>query len=104
MARFSGLVGYAETVETKPGVWEEQFVEVPYKGDVVTHNRKLLSDDQVNDNLTLSTSISIMADQYADANFMNIRYVSWMGAKWKVNTITPARPRLILYLGNLYND
>ena len=27
MAKFYGVIGYAETVETKPGVWKEEITE-----------------------------------------------------------------------------
>lgn len=34
MAKFYGSVGYAETIQTAPGVHEEQIVEYPYYGDL----------------------------------------------------------------------
>ena len=39
MAKFYGQVGYAESVETTPGVWEEQIVERDYCGDLIKNNR-----------------------------------------------------------------
>ena len=64
MAKFYGPIGYAETVETKPGVWKEQIVERNYTGDIVRNNRRLQSSDQVNDDINISNSISIVADPY----------------------------------------
>ena len=34
MAKFYGKIGYAETVETKPGVWRPKIIEKPYFGDL----------------------------------------------------------------------
>ena len=31
MAKFSGFIGYVETIETDPGVWVEKAIERPYK-------------------------------------------------------------------------
>lgn len=103
MAKFYGKVGYATTVETAPGVWTEQIVERPYYGDVSRSSRRLENGIGLNDDVIVNDTISIMADAYAYENFFAIRYVNWMGANWKVSTVEPQRPRLILSLGGLYN-
>ena len=41
MAKFHGAIGFAETVETDPGIWEEKIVEHSYSGDVVRNIRNL---------------------------------------------------------------
>ena len=41
MAKFYGAIGFAETVETDPGIWEEKIVERSYSGDVIRNIRKL---------------------------------------------------------------
>ena len=104
MAKFSGLIGFANVVETKPGVWKEQIVTRKYKGDLVRNTRTLQSADQVNDNINISNEISIVADPYANMNFHSMRYVEFMGAKWKVTSVDAStRPRLKLTLGGIYN-
>lgn len=103
MARFCGAVGYAETSETSPGVWTESITERVYRGDVTHNTRRLDTGDSVNDNVNVNNTVSIVADAYAYQNFFAIRYVNWMGANWKVNTVEVQRPRLILSLGGVYN-
>ena len=103
MGKFYGKVGYGETVETSPDIWEEQIVERAYYGDVLKNSRQWEKGEGLNDNLRINNSISVVADAYAYENFANIRYVEWMGAKWKVSTVEPKPPRLILTLGGLYN-
>ena len=104
MAKFYGQVGYAESVETTPGVWEEQIVERDYCGDLIKNNRKLESSDSVNDNINISNSISIISDPYANENFHKIRYAKFMGTEWKVINVEVSQyPRLILTLGGVYN-
>lgn len=103
MAKFYGVVGYVDTQETAPGVYTEVATERKYYGDVLKNLKRYVSSEYLNDNLTVSNSISIMADAYAYDNFFAIRYVKWMGANWKVTDVEVQRPRLILSLGEVYN-
>ena len=103
MGKFYGSIGYAETIETSPGVWVEQITERKYYGDVNRDSRRLQSANQLNDNINVSSEISIVADPYAYNHFHSMRYVEFMGAKWKISTVEPKPPRLILTLGGLYN-
>lgn len=104
MAKFYGKIGYAETVETKPGVWRPKITEKPYFGDLIRNSRQYESAGQVNDNLNIANEISIVADPYARQNFHSMRYVEFMGAKWKVTRVEVQYPRLILTIGGVYND
>lgn len=102
--RFSGKVGYVDgTVETAPGVWTENMVEVLYFGDVLRNTRQLLDGQKVNDDLTVNNNISIVADPYANEHFFNMRYVVWAGAYWKVTNVSVQSPRLLLTLGGVYD-
>lgn len=104
MAKYSGKVGYGpNSVETKPGVWEEVIVERQYVGDILRNTRRLQSGESVNDDLSVNNMISIVADPYANENFFAIRYVQWMGTLWKVTEVEVQSPRLLLRLGGKYN-
>ena len=103
MAKWYGKVGYADQVETAPGVWEEQITERHYYGDVVRNIRKLESSGEVNDNINVSMEISIVADPYAIQNFHAMRYIEYMGSLWKLSNVEVNYPRLILQIGGLYN-
>lgn len=103
MAKFYGIIGYAETVETRPGVWEEQITEKTYYGDVIRNTRRLQSTDQLNDNINVANEISIISDPFANENFHSMRYVEFMGAKWKITNVEVQYPRLILTIGGVYN-
>ncbi|MCD8155149.1 MAG: hypothetical protein LUF78_10805 [Clostridiales bacterium] len=103
MAKFHGVIGYAETVETSPGVWTEQITERTYSGDVTRNISKWDSGENLNDNLNINNAISVLADAYAYQYFSAIRYVEWMGTKWKVSSVEVNRPRLTLNIGGVYN-
>lgn len=103
MSKWFGKIGYATTKETTPGVWEEVITEREYFGDVYRNTRKLQSASQVNDNINVSNEISIVADPFARDNFYSMRYVEFMGTKWKVSNIEVQYPRLNLTIGGVYN-
>ena len=103
MAKFYGVVGYAETAETSPGVWSEVVTEKNYYGDVLKDSRRWQAGESLNDNLVVSNRISIVADPFAYQNFHAMRYIKWMGAFWKISEVDVQRPRLILTLGGVYN-
>ena len=102
MAKWFGKIGYAETVETPPGVWKEKINVRDYYGDLTRNTRRLQSADKVNDDLNISNELSIVSDPYAINNFHSMRYAEFMGAKWKINTVEVSYPRLILTLGGVY--
>lgn len=103
MAKFYGAVGYAVTEESTPGVWEERIVERMYYGELIRNTRKLQTTEHLNDDINISNEISILADPFAYANFHSMRYVDFMGAKWKVMSVEVQYPRLILTVGGIYN-
>jgi len=105
MPRFSGVVGYGAAVEspTGSGVWVDNITEKSYFGDVVRNTRRLDGSQKVNPDISVGNSISIVADAYALRNFMAIRYVSWSGSLWTVDTVEVERPRLLLRLGGVYS-
>lgn len=102
MAKFHGKIGFAETVETTPGVWKEQIIERTYSGDWLEENRRLQGTDSVNDTVNISNELTILADPFAYNSFHSIRYVEYLGTKWKVSTVKVRRPRLMLNLGGEY--
>lgn len=104
MPRWYGKIGYGVTEETSPGVWTEEIVEREYYGDIIRNLRRLETSDQVNDNISITNEISILSDPYALENFHSIRWIEFMGTKWKVSSVEVQYPRLTLSLGGVYND
>lgn len=103
MAKFYGEIGYGKTTETKPGVWTERITKKMYYGEVTRNTRRLQSSDQLNDNINISNEISIISDPFANENFHSMRYVVFMGTKWKISNVDVQYPRLVLTLGGIYN-
>ena len=104
MAKFYGKIGYGVTEETSPGVWVEQITERNYYGDIVRNTRRLQTVDQLNDNINIANEFSIVADPYAMDNFHSMRYIEFMGTKWKISNVDASSyPRLIISVGGVYN-
>lgn len=103
MAKFHGAIGFAKTEETKPGVWVDQIVEREYFGDTLSTTFEFQSTGQPNDNVNVRKEISIVADVFALQNFSSMKYVEYMGIKWKISSVKPEYPRLRLTVGGVYN-
>lgn len=105
MARFFGKVGFGESTETfsGSGIFDDEIREYNYRGDIVRNTRRLDTGDDVNDDITVNNSISIVADTYAIEHFLFIKYVKWAGVLWTVTSVEVRSPRLILNLGSVYN-
>ena len=58
MEKWYGKVGYAKTVETEPGIWEEKITEHEYYGDVVSARWKHQNSNEINTEVNISNAIS----------------------------------------------
>jgi len=103
MAKFYGKIGYINSVESEPGCWDEKAIEREYYGDITRNTSRYQNSGQVNDDIVINNILSIVADPYANENFQHMRYVEWMGAKWKITNVEVQYPRLILTLGGMYH-
>lgn len=103
MAKWYGVVGYAETVETKPGVWMERITEHEHFGDMLPNMHRLESAEKLVHDINIANKLSIVADPYALSHYYSMRYVEFNGARWKITNVEVLRPRLILTLGGLWN-
>lgn len=103
MAKFYGEIGYAINEEVRPGVYKPTIVKRMYAGELVRNSRRLESSGNLNDNINISNEISILADPFAYDNFHSMRYVEFMGTKWKVSNVEVLYPRLKLTIGGVYN-
>jgi hypothetical protein len=102
MARYHGVIGFGEPVETD-GVWEDVITEKPYSGNVIRNTRRLENGSKVNDDISVGNSISVVSDPYLSGHIFAIRYISWAGALWTVSEVEVQSPRLTLRLGGVYH-
>lgn len=103
MAKYHGKIGFGVSSEIRPGVWKDTIVEKTYYGDILQNYVRNENAQQVNDNLNISNRFSILSDPFAVQNFHSIKYLEYIGVKWKVTTVDVQYPRLILSVGGVYN-
>lgn len=103
MAKFYGNIGFVKTMETSPDIWETVETVKRYRGDLVRNQRRWEDGESINEDLTISNEISIVADKFAYENIDAMKWVEIMGAKWKVNSVTIDYPRITLTVGGVYN-
>ena len=104
MAKWFGKIGYIVQVQTAPSVWKNQDEVREYFGDVTRNTSRWSSNpNSTNDDLNIDNQISIVADQFAYQNFHSMKWIEFMGAKWKITKVEVQHPRLILTIGGVYN-
>lgn len=105
MARFYGRIGFV-TQEESPigsGIYVEVPYERMYRGEVTRNYKRWDNASQLNPNLNISNTISILADPYVNANLSNVRYVKWLDNYWSVTSAEVSDRRLVLSIGGVYN-
>jgi hypothetical protein len=104
MAKFYGEIGYSESEETSPGIWEDVITERKYSGDILRNTSRMQESEKFNEDLTIRNRLSIVADPFAYEMFYAMRYIRWLGVLWKITSVEVQRPRLILTIGGVYNE
>ena len=104
MTKWYGKIGYVKQVQTSPSVWRNEETVREYYGEVIRNtSRWSTNPDSTNDDLTINNQISIVSDPFADQNFHSMKWIEFMGAKWKITSVEPKYPRLILTVGGVWN-
>lgn len=102
--KFFGQIGFSQEVETHPGIWKSVVEEREVYGDVLSNVRRWdASTETVNDSVTTSNRISVLADRFLCEHIGAMRYIKWNGTIWTIKTVELVRPRAILTLGGVYN-
>lgn len=102
--KFYGKIGFSITEKTSPGIWTPSITTRNYSGDVIQLTKRLDSGEHINDGLRLNVQISIICDPWFQENLSRTAYVEYLGNKWKIESISPQYPRMILTLGGLYHE
>lgn len=103
MAKYYGKIGFGFNKEVKPGVWKDVIVEKPVYGDILQNYVRNENAQKVNEDFNISNRFSIVCDTYVFENLVSIKYITYLGTKWRVSSIDLQYPRLILTVGGVYN-
>lgn len=104
--KWFGKIGYwTEEIDANdPFKTINRIAEKEYYGDIIKNYKKDQSGTTINDNFKINNQISILADPYIMGNFHHMRYITFMGNKWKIASAELNYPRINLDLGDLYNE
>lgn len=101
--KWFGKIAFADQVDDGTGIWENKIVERDYFGDIL-QNSKRNQVTEINQDITVTNQLSVIADPYLLDSFHKILYVTFMGSKWRVSEVQVGYPRLTLSFGSLYNE
>ena len=101
--KYSGKIGFAEKVETSPGVWEDVITERDYLGDLIQRTERLDQEGSLIPSYRTTTSISVLSDGVLKERYSDIRYVIFRQIRWAVSSVIHKYPRLEMYLAEEYN-
>lgn len=104
MAKWYGQIGFGDTTATERGIEKLTITEHSYYGDLTTQRYTVTPADQVNDDIVMSNTLSIIADPYAVEHCGFMKYVVIHNCKWKVKSVELQQyPRLLIHIGGVYN-
>lgn len=102
--KYSGKIGFwIDDIEKRPGAFMSEIVEKKYTGDIIRNYQRWNGSDKLNQNITVSNKISVIADLYLNEHLSSIKYITFMGTKWKAGSIEINYPRITIELGEVYN-
>ena len=105
MAKYCGEIGFMTTIETAPGVYQEEIETRTYYGDILRNNRRWSAQSStIIDDIQIDNQISIVADKFATEHLGYMRYATFMGSKYKITSASIEYPRITLSIGGLYNE
>lgn len=106
MAKFVGKIGFVRDVETYPGsgIFVEEAKDKTYRGDILMNFNRWQDASKVNEDLTIDNKFSFVSDSFALRNIGDMRYMEYLGTKWKIKSVEINYPRINITVGGLYNN
>lgn len=103
MTKVSCIAGYAKQEEVEPGIFEDVITERRIRGDLLGDVQRRNAAITINDEITITNRLSVIADKYINDNMNALVYVKLDGVYWKVSSIENQRPRLLIYFGGMWH-
>lgn len=103
MAKWHGKLGFHDSYEARPGIWENGVVERMYTGDSIRDTTNVSVASSVEPNITPRVQISILCDDFAMSHISDLLFVEYMGKPWIASSFEYLHPRINITLGGAYN-
>lgn len=100
--RWAGKLGYSQQTEIKPGLWEDSITEVDALGELNQRTEALDSGDTVLPRYRTTTSVSVLSDG-SQVPLSSVVYLTMRGDRFAVSSIVHQWPRIVYYVGEVYD-
>lgn len=96
-------IGSATNQEVRPGIWEDVITERPALADIEQRTEAFNVEGNIIPEYRTTTSVSVLSQGAIKVNYSDLRYVLYAGVRWAPSTVVVDPPRMIIYLGEVYN-
>lgn len=103
MARYVGMIGFNKPVDNGDGRIIPTITEEKYTGHLISVRNRVHNDSSVNQDVVLTTEVSVILSPEDQEHMYDIVYVVWRGIPWSVVSVSETYPRVTLSLGSRYN-
>lgn len=96
-------IGFGQSEEVRPGIWEDVILERDYLAEVLQRTETFDVSGSVIPGYRTTTSVSVLSDGPLKVNYTDLRYVVFGGVRWTISSAVVQPPRLNLFIGEVYN-
>lgn len=100
--KYRGEVGFIINEETEPGIWKPYSMVQEVRGEVIQNTVSWNEGDTINSDVKFQNRISIVLSNFLTQNMMALRWITYMGVRFKISKIELKPPRMIFTLGDEY--
>lgn len=96
-------IGYGQSVEVRPGIWEDVIREEPKYAEVRQTTETFTVEGEIIPRYKTTTSVSVVSDGPLRLDYSDLRYVVYGGVRWSISSAVGEPPRLTLFIGEVYD-
>lgn len=96
-------LGFAESKQVRPGIWDDEITEVPKLAEVRQRTETFQVEGNVIPEYKTTTSVSVLSQGPVKPDYSNLRYVLYAGERWIVTSAVHEPPRMTLFIGEVYS-
>lgn len=103
MAKWHGIIGFAESVETSPGIFTSTIVERKYVGEAIRISQNMQYSTSVEGGIRPRVQLRLLCDNYALDHISEMKFIEYAGKIWFVSDFDFVYPNITLNIGGVYN-
>lgn len=100
--KWFGEIAFSNQELVDTDVWQDKPIVRQYYGDLNKNYKSDQLSDSINRSVSVTNTLSVVADPFLLDSFHKILYVTFANQKWRVSSVEVSYPRLTLNFGSLY--